>query len=248
VYTHCHIDLYQDPSAVVEETEKHGVYTIAVTNAPSVFFFTEKLVHSAKYVRAAAGLHPELIHTHGHELEDMLSLIGRTRYVGEVGLDYTTPDAEIRRRQKHAFSAILSRCADYGDRILTIHSRRAAADVIASIGTGFPGTVIFHWFSGSNSEADRAASIGAFFSINPAMLKSKKGCALIERLPRDRILIESDGPFVSVENTPARPVHAKGTTEQLADIWGEETREVASIVFGNFKGILNRASTQPTQI
>src|SRR3954471_19043262 len=69
VDAHCHIDLYQNPKAVVAQAEALAIRTIAVTNAPSVFTYTRDLTAGCRYVRPAAGLHPELVHSHGHELE-----------------------------------------------------------------------------------------------------------------------------------------------------------------------------------
>ena len=73
---------------------------------------------------AAIGLHPELVVSHAHELPDLLRMIDQTRYVGEVGLDYVTPDVTLRRKQRRVFEAILKRSAELGDRVLTVHSRR----------------------------------------------------------------------------------------------------------------------------
>jgi TatD DNase family protein len=248
VDAHCHVDLYEDPAWVVEEAAQHRVFTIAVTNAPSVFFHTEKLVSNSRYVRAAVGLHPELIHSHGHELDAMWPLLERTRYVGEVGLDYTTSDESLRSTQRRVFSTILDRCANEGNKILTVHSRRAASDVISSFGPSYPGRMILHWFSGSNAEADRGVAYGAFFSINPAMLRSKKGRALIERIPRERILTESDGPFVSVAEGPARPLHARSTVEALAAVWKVDPSEAAAAIFQNFTSLLSETPQEASSI
>ena len=58
------------------------------------------------FIRAAVGLHPELVRTHGGEVERMSQMLDETRYVGEIGLDYTTPDKEERRRQQEVFAEI----------------------------------------------------------------------------------------------------------------------------------------------
>ena len=58
--THCHVDLYPDPVGLVREAERRGIYTIAVTNTPSVFPATAAIVKGCRYVRPALGLHPQL--------------------------------------------------------------------------------------------------------------------------------------------------------------------------------------------
>lgn len=76
-----------------------------------------------------------------------------------------------------------------------MHSRRAEKEVIDIIGADFNGKVILHWYSGNMSELNRAIRNNYYFSINGDMLTSKKGRDIVNKIPLDRILIESDAPF-----------------------------------------------------
>jgi len=92
----------------------------------------------------------------------MFEMLGETRYIGEVGLDFTTKDQRERALQSKVFGSILEHCASFKDKVLTIHSRRAAAEVVNLVGEKYPGTTILHWFSGSlkvPTEPFRTASI-----------------------------------------------------------------------------------------
>lgn len=238
VDAHCHIDLYDDPAQVVADAEAHQVYTIAVTNAPSVFAHTAQLAENSRYVRAALGLHPELVHSHGHEVNRFPQLLSQTRYVGEIGLDYTTNDPSIRSAQREVLDQILSWCAESGNKVLTLHSRRAATDTIAAIGNNYSGKVILHWFSGNNAELEQAAEYGMYFSVNAAMVRSNKGRSIIQRMPLERVLTESDGPFVSINNRPANPASVNQTLNGLADIWGIAAEEARERVITNFRRLL----------
>ena len=217
--SHCHIDLYPSPAAVVARAEEAGVRTIAVTNAPRVFAHTQGLVAGSALVRAALGLHPELVATHGRELDRLLELLPQTRYVGEVGLDFVTRDTDNRRQQSRVFEAILGRCAEAGDKVMTVHSRRAASEVIDAIGPSYPGVVILHWFSGSVRELTRGAAMGMYFSVNPAMTESVSGRKLIAAMPPDRVLTETDGPFVQRAGQAAEPSDVYGVLSYLAECW-----------------------------
>jgi TatD DNase family protein len=235
VDTHFHLDLQRDPLAVVAECEARTVYTIAVTNAPSVFPHTRRITAGTKYLRAALGLHPELVATHGSELPELLRMMDQTRYVGEVGLDYVTADADLRAAQRRVFEAALARCAELGGRVITVHSRRAAPDVLGCIGTSFPGTVILHWFSGALRELRAALNAGCYFSVNPAMLRSARGRSLICEMPRARVLTETDGPFVEIEGRRAMPPDAIYAIKGLAALWNTDAAEAATQVFANFR-------------
>jgi|SRR5947209_3374619 len=239
---HCHIDLFDNPAHVVAEAEAAGVYTIAVTNAPSVFRHTAALVKDCRYVRAAVGLHPELVHSHGRQVEKMPPLLQETRYVGEIGLDYTTIDQAVRRAQRDVLGKILTWCAEYKDKVLTLHSRRAAADTVEAVGANYPGSVILHWFSGSSGELERAVSYGMYFSVNLSMVGSQKGQALISRMPVDRVITETDGPFVKHGPQPAKPIHTQSVIEGLATLWHTSPDEASDTVFANFKRLLRGSS------
>jgi TatD DNase family protein len=241
VDTHCHLDLFPSPQDVAAECQKHTIQTIAVTNAPSVFFFTRDLAVGRACIHPAVGLHPELVHSHQGELQLLLETLPTTRFVGEVGLDYVTKDAEVRRMQRQVFSTTLSRCADLKGRVITIHSRRSASDVISMIGTGYPGTVILHWFSGNAKELRSAIHAGAYFSVNPQMMLSESGVRLVREMPPERVLTETDGPFVNVDGRPATPLRVADVIVGLARLWSVEAESAAATVRRN----LDRATAEP---
>ena len=245
VDTHCHLDLYPDPAALLRTVEAAGVYTIAVTNAPSVFPHTNRLTAKSRFVRAALGLHPELVKSHAHERLLFREHLPETRYVGEIGLDHVTSDAADRALQQEVFADVLDACAAAGDKVLTVHSRRAAATVIDMVGKDFPGTVILHWFSGSAREANRAAASGLYFSVNPAMIRSKSGQALVAGMDPDRVLTETDGPFVTAGNTPANPPDVAFVVRYLADVWQTSEDEAARRVLSNFRALLGDQPATP---
>jgi TatD DNase family protein len=176
--THCHLDLYPDVPAAIRQAEASGVLTVAVTNTPSVYAHLAALVGTVASIRVALGLHPELAHERHGELALFRELLARTRYVGEVGLDYVTSDDDRRRLQRTALTAIVEWCNEAGDKVVTVHSRRAAEDVVDLFGV-FRGTYILHWYLGSVRALQRALSNGAYVSVNPAMLRSERSMASV---------------------------------------------------------------------
>ena len=237
VDAHCHLDLYPDLSSLIVEVERQRIHTIAVTNAPSVFSRCRESVASTNLIYPAVGLHPELVESHSHELPMLLDFLSEVAFVGEIGLDYQTNDESLRERQRSVFTSILERCADTAPKVITVHSRRASADVLSIVGEQYPATVILHWFSGGLKEVDTAIERGLYFSVNPAMVRSKKGQTLIARMRRDRVLTETDGPFVTVGKRPARPVDVTPVVGHLADVWNCSADEAGDIVMANFNRI-----------
>jgi TatD DNase family protein len=246
--THCHVDLYPDPAAIVRGAERARVYTVAVTTTPSVFGHLERLVAGCRYVRPAIGLHPELAVERHAELPLFHAALARTRYVGEVGLDYVNPREADHALQRRVLGEIIAACDAAGDKIVTAHSRRAADDVVDAFGPAFRGVLILHWYSGSARALQRALANGAYVSVNPAMLASERGRRIVAAVPRDRVLLESDGPFVALDGVrdgpPTRPEDAAGTAKTLAAAWDVSLASAVADLAANFRRVVT-LSTEP---
>jgi TatD DNase family protein len=236
--THCHVDLYPDYAALIEETEAARIYTIAVTNTPSVFCHCLALTKGKKFMRTALGLHPQLVRERHHELPLISELLEQTKYIGEVGLDFVTQDDHERALQQRVFAKILEECADVGNKVLTIHSRRAATEVVDMIGNSYPGKIILHWYSGPPKLIEKAILYGFYFSINTSMITSAKGREIVRQIPRDRWLTESDGPFVKASGQPARPSDMVRVIEGLSDMFVIDRTQTANTIYGNFRHML----------
>jgi TatD DNase family protein len=241
VDTHCHVDLFKDPHAIIARAERGRTYCIAVTNTPSVFEPMQRLAAGSRYVRAALGFHPELVSARRREVALLDKLVPRARYIGEIGLDYVTTDVSERVLQRQVLSRIIELSNAHGGQVLTVHSRRAAEDVVDAFGSTFQGTWILHWYSGSAKTLRRAVSQGAFFSVNPAMLVSESARRRIREIPMERLLTETDGPFVSVGDRGAEPPDVLQVLDGLAHLHDMETQEIRALVFSNFRSVLERA-------
>jgi TatD DNase family protein len=149
---HCHLDLYPDHQAAVQESEDAGVFTLAVTTTPKAWPRNHELAQRTRHVRAALGLHPQLVAERADELDLWERHLSETRYVGEVGLDAGPRFYKSLDLQKRVFQYVLQRCAGAGDKVVTVHSIRAAKAVLDCIEAYLPpatGKVVLHWFTGS---------------------------------------------------------------------------------------------------
>lgn len=233
--THCHLDLYPNPINIVKEISQLGIHVVAVTNAPFVFQATVSLAKNCALIHPAIGLHPELVKSHGKQLPVLLDGLENTIFVGEVGLDYSTNDEFERSQQRKVFESILSKCNDYGDKFISIHSRRAANDVINMIGSKFQGTAILHWFNGTVKQLEAAQNNGLYFSVNPAMILSSSAQRLIALMNPNRVLTETDGPFVDIKGTSAQPHHISILVTYLANLWKISETEAKEKIHNNFR-------------
>jgi TatD DNase family protein len=241
---HCHLDLYPDLSAAVRRSEEQGIFTLAVTTTPRAWSRNEALAAPTKYVRAALGLHPQLIAQHSHELELFESLLPRTRYVGEIGLDAGPRFYKSIDQQKLIFERIVKLCAAARDKVISVHSVRAIKSVLDIIERGMPpshGRVVLHWFTGSHAEAQRAVNLGLYFSINMEMLLDPKRRNLIKVIPIERLLTETDGPFTQIEGRQSEPGDVRFAVDGLAQLHNLPVETMRAQIANNLRQILATA-------
>lgn len=238
---HCHLDLFPDHEAAIARAEAARVYTLTVTTTPKAWPRNSALTRELRFVRAALGLHPQLVAERADELALWERHLPETRYVGEVGLDAGPRFFRSLDLQKQIFGTVLERCADAGGKILSVHTVRSAPAVLGLIEQHLPpqqGTVVLHWFTGSRSDARRAVKLGCYFSINAAMAVSETGKALIADLPLDRLLTETDGPFTRVDGRPAEPPSVRAAVVAIAECRQAEPATIASAVLANLRRML----------
>jgi TatD DNase family protein len=122
---------------------------------------------------------------------------------------------------------------------MSLHSRRASGAVLDYL-EKFPeaGTFVLHWFSGSFRDLDRAINLGCWFSIGPVMLASENGRALASRMPRERVLTESDSPFAQLNGEAVMPWHVERAIHQLGVIWSVQPDEAAQSINRNLERLL----------
>jgi len=236
--THCHLDLYPNPSQAALNAESSGVFVVCVTNTPSAFLAARPHVRQFKKVRLALGLHPLSAELHTEdELSLFRRLVGDTSFIGEVGLDFSREGRKTRNKQVNSFQFVL-RCLNNEPKFVTIHSRQAESAVLELLQSEYGHPVTFHWYSGRLKTLEIAIQAGHFFSINPAMVRSVKGKDVIAQIPRERILTESDGPFVNMGSRTVEPRDVQIVEEALSAMWGVSAMAVRNIVQANFRKLV----------
>ncbi len=236
---HSHIDLYENPLDVARKADQLNEFTLAVTTSPKAWLIASEKLQQFKNIKIALGIHPEIAHERCDELDLFISLLRKTNFVGEVGLDGSSHLKSFFDIQRSIFKRIIKECSLLGGRVVSVHSRQASSDVLNCL-YQYPYTdkVVLHWFSGSIIDLKLAIKIGCKFSVNEAMLKSKKGREIISQLPMNLVLPETDGPFLQRRKTPIMPWNAIDVKEGLSKIWNVSEEEVEATFRKNLNEIL----------
>ena len=235
---HMHFDLYKDKNKVLNYIELMKSYTIAVTNLPDIYKSYLGIRENYKYIQIALGYHPELVKDFPDQIETFKQMIPFTRYIGEVGIDGTIKDNQILLKQENIFEQILEASSEK-DKILSVHSRRASKEVLGHL-KGFKGKVILHWFTGRIQDLEEAIDRGYYFSINPQMIKSKSGINIVSHIPVQRILLESDAPFITQCKKEYTIGFNNGIYKFFSDLYGVAYEQVMMRVKANFAEVIKR--------
>ena len=236
---HCHLDLYPNAREVFAQAVERNMFTWLVTTSPRAFSATSKVLGGHENVLITPGLHPEIVHERYAELDTLIEQIKYISAVGEVGLDGSKRFKHSFDAQREVFTAVVAQCASVGGRVLSIHSRQAVRDVLAILDDhpGF-GTAVLHWFTGTPAELKSASDMGCWFSVGPAAFNSASGKAIAKKLPRDRVVPESDGPFAQVNGATVMPWSSGQTSELLAQAWDVPVGEVAMTLEFNARQLI----------
>jgi len=217
VDAHCHLALYPKPEVTADESNTH---VLAVSLYPSDYAQTKALAVGRPHIHPAVGMHPENVVERQSELDQLWGLLDDTRYVGEVGLDYTVPG---RKLQRDVFERVLDECAGKS-KVISVHARGAVGDALKIVGPNYDGVVILHWFTGDLVELQRAVDYGLYFSVNEAMTRTGKGLVNLSHMPQDRVLTETDGPYI--KGLDGQPSKVGRMVRYLASMW---KMDVASV-------------------
>ena len=231
---HSHLDLHPDPRAIVAECESRRLRVLSLTTTPRAWQGTKSLVNDPNMILTALGIHPQLSINSQLELDLFRKLLPETRFVGEIGIDGSKEFSSRITDQIHVFRSILKMCEEQRGCVLSIHSKNATTLVLDELEKSVNNSVpILHWFSGSESELDRAISQNCWFSIGPPMFYATKGMRLIRRMPPDRILTETDSPFVRLKGKKLMPWDIEDHLRQLSSLLSIERDETARLIEDN---------------
>lgn len=234
--THFHLDFYRDHKYWYDYINQNRQYTLCVTNSPGVYHSCKRLYPETKYLKFALGFNPKSIVFEKFDKRLFNHLQGETKYIGEVGLDFTGKLKEKREEQLQCFDYICSSINE--NQVLSVHSKNAEKAVCDILKKHKVKKTILHWYSGNLETLKELIEYGYYFSINTSMLQSIKGQKILKSIPQNRLLIESDGPFTKVNNQKYNPSKLQEVYSRIGAFL--ESPEINKLVWQNFKDLITQ--------
>lgn len=225
---HCHVDLIDPMNRFCATAAMLDLSIFAMTTTPRAYHAETNMLCNNQSVCVALGLHPQLVSERKQELAIFDRHVASSKFIGEVGLDFSKRFYSSKEDQVITFEHIIQACVH--SKTISVHSvfsDKHVLDILEKYRTPVHNNCILHWYSGSLKQLDRAIEMGCYFSINEQMLKSENGLKVIHRIPVDRMVLESDAPFVGSINTAEQ---LKGSLmraqEGISSIKGVETNDI----------------------
>lgn len=230
--THFHLDMYKNYNEIYKIIIGKKQYTLCMTNSPGVFLSCKNIFGDNKYIKFALGFHPLNMDLKEKDLRDFMKMLPQTEYVGEIGLDFTKKTGIEKNKQIKWFEKIVEACSEK-NKVMSIHIRGAEEIALKILSKYCPRRCILHWYTGNVELQKDFIHLGCYFSVNASMVKNMD---VVNAIPKDRLLIESDGPYSKVNGKKFSPSLLLEEYELIAKSLDEP--ELIRVVFDNFKNLL----------
>jgi TatD DNase family protein len=253
--SHCHLNyegLVEDQQGVLARARDAGVsMMLNISTRASEWDEVIALAEAESDVMASVGIHPHEADIHPDvEASTLIEKAAHPRVIGigESGLDYYY-DRSDRARQRQSFRSHIAAARETGLPLI-VHTREAEADtyeILADeMGKGrFP--ALIHCFTASRDFAGKVLALGLYISISGIVtFKNAKDLQeAAKRIPSDRLLIETDSPFLAPvphRGRPCEPAFVADTARFLAGLRGEPVERLAATTSANFHTLFAKAA------
>jgi TatD DNase family protein len=255
VDSHCHLDYYVEKNIDLDEiiaraTDAGVKYILSIGTIVSDFPKIKNIAEKYDNVFCIPGVHPH----HASEepevtTEQLIELANHPKVVGfgETGLDYFY-DNSPRDIQRKVFRTHIHAAQETGLPI-SIHTRDADKDSMTILEEEYakkPFSAVIHCFTSSQELADKALELGFYISAS-GIITFKKSDELrekIAKIPLDRLLVETDGPFLAPEPFRGKanePAYVAYVAKKLAEVKEITEEEVCKATTDNFFELFKKA-------
>ncbi len=255
VDSHCHLNykgLAEQQGEVLARARARGVSAMLnIATRESEWNDVLAAAEANDDVWASVGIHPH--DADQHPEVDTAKLVARTVHprvigIGETGLDYYY-DKSDRTRQQESFRRHIHAAQESGLPII-VHTREAEDDTLALLGEEMgrmPYSGVIHCFTASDDFARKALELGLYISISGIVtFKNAADLQATARwLPEDRLLVETDSPFLAPvphRGKTGEPAFVADTLAYLASLRGEDPDHLAQVTSKNFYRLFSKAA------
>ncbi|QSX08841.1 TatD family hydrolase [Alkalibacter rhizosphaerae] len=238
---HNHLHSYKDRlDEALCFIRKEGILTLDCTIHPEDYAFSRSIGRKSPYVISGFGIHPWEAHRFHENLEELEPMMKEAAFIGEIGLDFHwVTDKATYPAQRAVCDFMIRRSREMG-KMCNLHTKGAETEVLALLKKYDHPKAVVHWYSGSRHVFDRLKDFGCCFTIGIDVHTSQQTKEMVEQLPLERILTETDGMETRqwLDGTPGFPEDIIHVVEAVAGIKGIPKEQVVETVYNTTLSLL----------
>jgi len=252
--SHCHLNMLADEpggiDAMVAEATDNGIeHILCIAIDKKSCAEVKAIADTFPQVTASVGIHPNVEQEEQFTVDQLIAEASHPKVIaiGETGLDYFRSEGDL-EWQRERFRIHIE-AAKQTQKPLIIHTREARQDTMAILEkeSAEKAGGIIHCFTENWETAQRALDIGFYISLSGIVtFKSAKELQdVAKKLPLDRILIETDSPYLAPvphRGKTNKPVFVKHVAEFLAELRGDTVENIAATTTANFQRLFPTTS------
>lgn len=250
--THCHLnseELLPRIDEVIENAKKVGVdkFLVVGWNKESSLLAVE-LAHKYPEIYAAIGFHPtDIDGVSDEDFDEVMSHINDPKVVavGEIGLDYHwVKDPAQREKQKEWFIKQIN-FANLHKKPISIHNREAFEDCLNILKEHKPEySGVMHCYSGSVELLKDVLNLGLYIGLDGPLTftNAKTPKEVCEEVPLDRLLVETDSPYLSphpLRGTVNEPKNIALVVDEITRLKGISKKHILDVIYNNSCKLFN---------
>jgi len=230
---HCHLEheKFRNNKEIIQSFRKDLKAIITSSPHPKDFEYTLNLKKEFEgFVFACVGLHPEYIEEFSEETLDKFEEFVKSNKndivsIGEIGLDYFwIKDEKLREKQRWLFEKLIE-FAKSVSKPITVHIRDAYEDALKILESIDYQKVHLHMFGGDKF-LDKVLANEWKISVGPILLRSKTHKKIVKKLPLERIMLETDSPWIKIDGKESMPTDVRFVAEKIAEVKNVSLEEV----------------------
>ena len=238
---HAHIDEYgENLDAALDQIRTNQIFTLAVSMNPDSYRRTCDIANSCDFIIPSFGIHPWRASKFYDKLDQFTSVAEQSPMIGEIGLDHRfVDDLSSFPHQNKVFDYFLD-VASKHEKIINLHTSGAEREVVEKLEKFRIPRSIVHWYNGPLELIDRYLSAGAWFTIGVELLFSNGISTILDAIPNDRLLTETDNPggYKWLCGEAGQPDLIKKVISKIAQHKGMGEAELNALISSNFRTLI----------
>lgn len=241
--SHTHLDFFKENiEDAIREINDNKILTLANSMDIESYLRNKEYSKESEYIKPSFGIHPWKAAEYKGNLEALIPYIEESKMIGEIGLDFLwVEDKSTFERQREIYNFILKESIKR-NKIVSIHTKDAEEEIYKSLKKYNYNKAIIHWYSGNIETLDKFIELGCYFTISVDIGYSEKTKEVLDRVPIDKLLLETDGPTALewVNGKYGYPSEIIKVYKKIAEIKGYKIQDLIKVVEKNYCNLLGR--------